>query len=57
MPLPALIGVLIFGLTGYFIGEAALGSFAHPVHWLVAVVGAALAYAAGLIWHRTRGYN
>ena len=57
MPLSAIMAALFFGVTGYFIGEAALAPFAHPVHWLAAAAGTVLAYATGLIWHRARGFN
>jgi len=57
MPLSAIMAALFFGVAGYIIGEAAFAPFAHPVHWLPAAAGTVLAYAAGLIWHRARGFN
>lgn len=56
MPLPAIIAILFVGLIGYFVAEASLASYPHPLHWLATVAIGLFGYAGGLIWHRARGF-
>lgn len=53
-PLPAFLGALLAGGVGYFIGEAALAPYAHPSHWIAAVMAAFFGYAAGFVWQQLR---
>jgi hypothetical protein len=56
MPLPAMGGLLLFGLGGYFSAEALLRGQPHPEHWLATGLMAILGYVAGLVFARVRGY-
>ena len=50
LPLPAL-GALAFGFFLFFLtGEIAFYARPHPVHWLTAAGGGALAYLGGLFY-------
>lgn len=52
----AILGAAIAILPSYFAAEAALETFAHPVHWLGAVGATALGaiVGAGTAWLRGR---
>lgn len=56
MPPSAILAALFVGVTGYFLAEASLSPFPHPLHWLATVAVGLFGYAGGLIWHRTRGF-
>ena len=45
-PLPPIIGLGFVSVGSYLAAESIFGP--HPVHWLVALVGGAIGWAAGL---------
>ncbi len=45
--LPPIIGVTVLGMIGYLAGESAFSNRAHPVHWLVAVIGSLIGLLGG----------
>ena len=44
------IGAAIGALTGYIAAEAILAPLLHPLHWLTAIIVAAISYFAVLFW-------
>ena len=44
-------GLLGGFLVGYIGAEATVQRFMHPLHWLVAAIGAAMGYFGALLWH------
>lgn len=56
-PVPAIMAAIFVGLVGYFIAEASLGRYPHPLHWLATAAIGLFGYAGGLIWHRAKGFN
>lgn len=56
LPLQAVMGAVVVGIVGYLIGEVSLSTRPHPLHWAVALIGALLGYAGGLVLFRLRGF-
>lgn len=48
------IGALLGFLFGYMAAEGVLGSYIHPLHWLVAAVIAGVGYIGTVLWYRWR---
>jgi hypothetical protein len=55
MPFVVLVGLVGFGLLGYVVSQMFLPVEAHPSHWLIALIGAALGGVLGWLWYRWRG--
>jgi hypothetical protein len=54
-PLVVYVGIFGLGLLGYLISELALGARPHPIHWVVALIGAILGGVLGWVWFRWHG--
>ena len=55
---PVIVYVWAVGvaLVGYlFVGEMALASKPHPIHWLAGLVGGLIGIGVGWLWYRWRG--
>lgn len=50
MALPALVGLSGGLFASYIIAEIVLTTGAHPLHWVVAIGGAAVGYLIGLLY-------
>ena len=48
------IGAAVGALAGYMAAEGILAPFMHPLHWLIAIIVAAIAYVGVLFWYRWR---
>lgn len=55
IPFVVLVGFIGLGLFGYVFSQMFLPVEAHPLHWLVALIGAALGAVLGWLWYRWRG--
>lgn len=54
-PLVVYVGIFGLGLLGYLFSEIALNARPHPLHWVVALVGAILGGVVGWLWYRWHG--
>jgi len=55
-PLVVYMWIAGLGLAGYlFVGELALRSRPHPLHWAVGLLGGAVGAGVGWLWYRWRG--
>jgi hypothetical protein len=55
VPFIVLVGIFGLALLGYVFSQMFLPVEAHPSHWLVALIGAALGGVLGWLWYRWRG--
>lgn len=55
LPFVVFVGIFGFGLLGYVFSQMFLPVEAHPEHWLIALIGAALGGVLGWLWYRWRG--
>lgn len=55
MPFVVFVGLFGLGLLGYVFSQMLLPAEAHPAHWLIALIGAALGGVLGWLWYRWRG--
>ena len=55
MPFVVFVGLIGLGLSGYVISQMFLPVEAHPLHWLVALIGAVVGGFLGWLWYRWRG--
>ncbi len=55
VPFVVLVGFIGLGLIGYVVSQMFLPVEAHSLHWLVALIGAAVGSVLGWLWYRWRG--
>jgi len=55
VPFVVLVGLFGLGLFGYVFSQMFLPVEAHSLHWLIALIGAALGGVLGWLWYRWRG--
>ncbi|HEY4688300.1 MAG TPA: hypothetical protein VIK33_03225 [Anaerolineae bacterium] len=54
-PLVVFVGIFGLGFVGYIFGRLAFTAEPHPVHWLLAMMGAVLGGFVGWLWYWRRG--
>ena len=54
-PLVVFVGIFVFGFVGYLFGRLAFIEGPHPIHWLIALIGAVLGGLIGWLWYWRRG--
>ncbi len=54
-PLVVFVGIFGLGLVGYLFGRLAFIDGPHPLHWLIALIGALLGGFIGWLWYGRRG--
>src|SRR5512147_640306 len=55
IPFIVWVGLFGLGLLGYVFSQMFLPVEAHSLHWLIALIGAALGSILGWLWYRWRG--
>jgi len=54
-PLVVFVGIFVFGFASYLFGRLTFIEGPHPIHWLLALMGAVLGGFMGWLWYRWRG--
>ena len=54
-PITVYVTAFVLGVTGYFLGEMALGGRGHPLHWVAGLAGIFIGYLLGKLIVRKYG--